>query len=94
MGRAARLRADRRAGLAPKPERYRPSESLRDLLFDPEPANADMDGFVLDEEDDESIPLTHGIRGYHFGGCRCDICTEAQAAYMRDYRQRKRSALV
>ncbi len=80
--------------MAPKPERYRTSQGLHELLFDPDPANVDMDGFSLDLEDDESVPLSHGLRGYKFGECRCDVCTEANAAYMRDYRERKRSALV
>ena len=36
-------------------------------------------------------PVVHGRSGYARQGCRCDVCREAQAAYPRDYRARRRA---
>lgn len=35
--------------------------------------------------------LAHGSRSLYRKGCRCAACTEAQAAYHRDWEQRRRS---
>lgn len=33
--------------------------------------------------------VQHGLSGYTSGGCRCEICRAAWAAYHRDYRRRR-----
>ena len=45
-----------------------------------------------------SKEIKHGTAGgYSYGKCRCELCTAAQAAYMREYRKgdfaRKKSRL-
>jgi hypothetical protein len=41
-------------------------------------------------------PITHGASAYNNHGCRCEVCTTAWAAYMRErvkaWRKKKKEA--
>ena len=102
MGRAAKLRAARRVGLAPKPYRSGPVESLHDLLFNPQPDTEPIGGFrdveepsmprptvaELEWSDDDPVEGEHGYGGYKVRDCRCEVCRAANAAY--EYERRRR----